>query len=140
MATTSCSIMSTSASVRGVRTLPGRVARSAVASYRRNVITLRARTRNCSGSVLRSRSPARLSATSGCLLTLSGTLVPSDEEADGVDGDLQHPVHVRGVEVVDLPRAQPVHAQVDCAGAQLAQPRDHEQGRGLHVVAEDARP
>src|ERR1700680_456453 len=100
---------------------------------------LRASTRNSSGVVELSRSPRKLSATSGWLLTFSGTVV-LDQQPDGVHCDLQHAVHVRGVEGVNLSRAQLIDAQVDRARAQLSQPRDHKQSRGLHVVAEHARP
>src|SRR6267142_4945373 len=99
---------------------------------------LRASTLNSSGAVERSRRPRRLSATRGWLLTFSGTVV-LDQSPDSIDGNLQHAIHVRRVEVVDLPRAQLVHAQVDRARAQLPQARDHKKSRGLHVVAEHAR-
>jgi hypothetical protein len=56
-------------------------------------MTLRARTLNSSGEVERSRNPRRLSATSGWLLTFSGTIV-LDEAPDGVNGHLEHAVHV----------------------------------------------
>src|SRR2546429_4873125 len=138
IATTSVSTAIASASASGVRTLPRRPGRSAVASYSRNVITLRASTRNSSGGVVLSRKPRRLSATSGWLLTLSGTGVASDKPPHSVDGDLQHAVHVRGVDVMDLAGAELVDAEVDRACSQLPQPRNDEERRSLHVVAEDA--
>src|SRR5579859_1020897 len=146
MATTSRSVISTSASRSGVRTVPGLTGRSAVASYSSSVITLRASTRNCSGSVARSRSPARLSATSGWRLTISGTgdplaaplLVALDQDPDRVDRHAHHAVHVRGVEVVDLAGADLVDAQADRARPHPADARHHVQGRRLHVVADHA--
>src|SRR5262245_37161559 len=137
IATTSVSSSMASASASGVCTLPCRTGRSAVASYSSIVITLRAWTRNSSGGVLLSRRPRRPSATIGCLLTLSGT-VALDENADRIDGDIQHADHEGRVEVVDLAGADLVNAQVDAARAHLAQPRHDEQRRGFHVVAEDA--
>src|SRR5438094_4549777 len=138
IATTSVSTAIASDSASGVRTLPRRPGRSAVASYSRNVITLRASTRNSSGGVVLSRKPRRVSATSGCLLTLSGTGVAFDQPPHSVDGHLQHAVHVRGVEVMDLAGAELVDAEVDRACSQLPQPRNDEERRSLHVVAEDA--
>src|SRR5580693_1834765 len=102
-------------------------------------MTLRARTLNSSGEVERSRNPRRLSATSGWLLTFSGTIV-LDEAPDGIHGHLEHAVHVRRVEMVDLAGAELVHAQVDRAGAQPPQAGDHEERGRLHVVAEHAGP
>src|SRR6185437_4923804 len=102
------------------------------------VISLRARTRNSSGGVSMLRSPARLSATSGCLLTFSGT-VALDQPSKRVDGHAQHAVHVLRVEVMDLACAQLVDAEVDRRRPALANPRDDEQRRRLHVVAEDTR-
>src|SRR5438132_8153533 len=139
MATTSVSTSIASASASGVRTLPRRTGRSAVASYSRSEMTLRARTRNSSGGVVLSRRPRRLSATSGCLLTLSGMGVAGDEPPNRVDGDLQHPVHVGGVEVMDLAGAELVDAEVDGPGSQLPEPRDDEKRRCFHIVAEDSR-
>src|ERR1700682_2200200 len=139
MATTSRAIDIAGASVSGVSTLPCRTGRSAVASYKSKVITLRASALNSSGEVDRSRNPRRLSATSGWLLTFSGTVL-LDQTADRVHGNLQHAVHVRRVEVMDLARAKLVDAQVDRARAQLAQPRHHEQRRRFHVVAQNPRP
>src|SRR5207245_4184062 len=135
IATTSFSTDVDGASASGVRTVPCLTGRSAVASYRSIVISLRARLRNSSGGVEVSRRPARLSATSGCLLTCSGTVV-LDQELQRVDRDAKHAIHVRRVEVMDLARAQLVHAEVDRARAQLAEPGDHEEGRRFHVVAE----
>src|SRR5438105_15937831 len=128
IATTSVSTAIASASASGVRTLPRRPGRSAVASYSRNVITLRARTRNSSGGVLLSRKPRRLSATSGCLLTLRDTGIAFDQPPDGVDGDRQHAVHVGRVEVVDLAGTELVDAEVDRPRTQLPKPRDDQQG------------
>src|ERR1700694_90969 len=140
IATTSAAISIASAAASGVCTLLRFTGRSAVASYSSIVMTLRARARNSSGCVVLSRSPRRLSATSGCLLTLRGTRVARDQAPQGVDRDLQHPVHVRRVEMLDLSRAELVHAQVDGGGAQLAQPRHDEERRRLHVVAQHAGP
>src|SRR6202140_5756404 len=106
IATTSRAIEIAGASVSGVSTLPWRTGKSAVASYSNSVITLRASTLNSSGGVEGSRNPRRLSATRGWLLTFSGTVV-LDEPPDGVHGHLQHAVHVRRVEMVDLAGAQP---------------------------------
>src|SRR5713101_5367605 len=139
IATTSRSIEIESASARGVRTVLWRTGRSAVASYRRTVISLRARTRNSSGCVETSRKPARLSATSGWLLTFSGT-VALDQQLHRIDGDAQHAVHVLRVEVVDLAGAELIDAKVDRARAQLANSRDDKERRRLHVIAEHARP
>src|SRR3977135_2236211 len=99
---------------------------------------LRASTLNSSGAVDLSRKPRRLSATSGWLLTLSGTVV-FDQEPKRVHRALQHSVHIRRVEVMDLSGAQLVHAKVDRARAQLPQARHNEERRGLHVVAQHAR-
>src|SRR5438270_1833852 len=140
IATTSVSSSIASASASGVRTLPRRTGRSAVASYSSIVITFRASVRNSSGSVVSSRRPRRLSATSGCLLTLSGTGVALDEPANGVDGDGQHAVHVGGVEVMDLTRSHLVDAQANSARSHLPHPRHDKQRRGLHVVTDHARP
>src|SRR2546429_9842237 len=107
MATTSAATIDASASRSGVSTVPWRTGRWAVASYSSIVITLRASTRNSSGAVLLSRNPARLSATSGGRLTVSGISVFGDQSAQRVHSHLQHPVHVRGLEVMDLARAQP---------------------------------
>src|SRR6267378_8372043 len=96
---------------------------------------LRASTRNSSGAVERSRKPRRLSATSGWLLTFRGT-VGLDQQPKRVDRDLQHAIHVRRIQVMDLTRAELVHAKVDRARAQLPQPRHHEKRRRLHVVAQ----
>src|SRR6266849_2627323 len=126
MATTSRSTEMEAASASGVLTVPCRTGRSAVAAYNRTVISLLARTRKSSGSVDTSRRPARLSATSGWLLTFSGT-VALDQQFHRIDGNAQHAVHVLRVEVVDL------------AGAELANSRDDEERRRLHVVAEHAR-
>src|SRR4030088_2655211 len=112
IATTSCAIEIAAACISGVCTLPCFTSRSTVASYSRNVMILRASTLNSSGVVERSRNPRRLSATSGWLLTFSGTVV-LDQPADGVHRDLQHAIHVGRVEVVDLSSADLVHAQVD---------------------------
>src|SRR5712692_8127371 len=101
-------------------------------------MSLRARARNSSGRVAASRRPARLSATSGWLLTLSGTVV-LDQPPESVDGDPKHAVHVLWVQVMDLARAELVDAEVDRARAPLADARDHEQGGRFHVVAEHAR-
>src|SRR5258708_36646453 len=120
-------MVTASASASGVCTVPWRTARSAVASYSSSVITFRARTLNSSGGVARSRSPRRLSATRGWLLTFSGTVV-LDEATDRIHRHLQHAVHQRRVEMVDLAGAELVHAQVDRAGAELPQARDHEEG------------
>src|SRR5260370_7307818 len=138
IATTSRATEIEAASASGVRTVPWRTGRSAVASYRRTVISLRARTRNSPGWVDTSRKPARLSATSGWLLTFSGT-VALDQQLHRIDGDAQHAFHIFRVEVVDLARAQLVDAHVDRAGAQLADSRDDEERRRLHVIAEHAR-
>src|SRR6267378_8076852 len=127
MATTSVSTAIASASASGVWTLPRRTGRSAVASYSSSEITLRASTRNSSGGVLLSRRPRRLSATSGCLLTLRGTRVAFDQPPDGVDGDRQHAVHVGRVEMVDLAGAQLVDAQVDGPRTHLPKPRDDQE-------------
>src|SRR5260370_16920190 len=101
-------------------------------------MSLRARTRNSSGGVAESRKPARLSATSGWLLTFSGTVV-LDQAAEGIDGDPKHAVHVLRVEVMDLARAQLVDAEVDRARAALPNARDDEKRGRLHVVAQHAR-
>src|SRR5712671_5585582 len=106
MATTSSSTVMAGASASGVRTEPCFTGRSAIASYRRKVITFRASVRNSSGGVVLSRSPRRLSATSGCLLTLRGTCVARDEPPQGINRDLQHAVHVRRIEVMDLAGAE----------------------------------
>src|ERR1700730_8060543 len=103
-----------SASVSGVCTLPRVTGRSAVASYSSRVMILRASTLNSSGAVDWSRKPRRLSATSGWLLTFSGTVV-LDEEPKRIHRDLQHAIHVGRVEVMDLPRPKLVHTQVDRA-------------------------
>src|SRR5690349_9644203 len=126
MATTSRSTSIASASASGVCTLPRRTGRSAVASYSSIVITLRAWTRNSSGGVLVSRKPRRPSATSGCLLTLSGKLVALDEQPNRVDRRGKHAIHVGRVEVVDLASSDLVHAQAHRAGAHLAETR-HDQ-------------
>src|SRR5260370_33755995 len=123
---------------RGASTVPCRTGRSGVASYSRTGISLRARTRNSSGWVETSRRPARLSATSGWLRTFSGT-VALDQQLHRIDGDAQHAVHVFRVQVVDLAGAELVDAYVDRARAQLADSRDDEQCRRLHVIAEHAR-
>src|SRR5262245_46545256 len=138
IATTSVSSSMASASASGVCTVPCRTGKSAVASYRSIVITLRAWTRNSSGGVLLSRSPRRPSATIGCLLTLRGT-VSLDQYPDCVDRDIEHAIHVRRVQVVNLAGADLVDAQVHAARPHLPQPRDHEERRALHVVAQDAR-
>src|SRR5260370_12865732 len=88
-------------------------------------MTLRARARNSSGCVALSRSPRRLSATSGCLLTLSATDVTRDEPTQRVDGDLQHAVHVGRVEVMYLPGPELVHAEVDRSPSHLPHPPHH---------------
>src|SRR5438105_14815265 len=98
---------------------------------------LRARSRNSSGSVVLSRSPARQSWTIGWLLTWSGT-VGLDQPADRVDRNPQHAVHEGGVQVVDLSSAHLVDAEQDDAGAIAAQGRDHQDGGRLHVVGYDA--
>src|SRR5713101_1877805 len=131
IATTSRSIEIESASARGVRTVLWRTGRSAVASYRRTVISLRARTLNSSGWVDTSRRPARLSATSGWLLTFSGT-VALDQKLHGIDGDAQHAVHVFRVEMMDLAGAQLIDAKVDRARAQLAR-SGHGIGQEIRV-------
>src|SRR5260370_10943767 len=135
MATTSLSISIASASASGVCTLPRFTGRSAVASYSSIVMTLRARARNSSGCVALSRSPRRLSATSGCLLTLSATNVTRDEPTQRVDGDFQHAVHVGESEVIDLSCPKLVHAEVERPRAQLAQPRIYQDRRLLHFAA-----
>src|SRR5258708_22100269 len=140
MATTSLSISIASASASGVCTLPRFTGRSAVASYSSIVMTLRARARNSSGCVALSRSPRRLSATSGCLLTLSATDVTRDEPTQRVDGDLQHAVHVGRVEVMYLPGPELVHPEGARSRAQLAQARHDEERRRLHVVAQHPGP
>src|SRR5712692_2249376 len=127
IATTSRSTEIAGASASGVRTVPRRTGRSAVASYSSIVISLRARFRNSSGGVDTSRRPTRLSATSGWLLTFSGTVV-LDEPLQRVHGDAQHAVHVGRIEVMDLPRPKLVDAEVDRARAQLPDAGDHEQG------------
>src|SRR5216683_706995 len=137
IATTSRSTDVDSASASGVRTVPWRTGRSAVASYSSMVISLLASTRNSSGGVLLSRRPPRLSATSGCLLMCSGTIV-LDEPLQRADRDAQHAVHVRRIRVKDLTRAKLVDAEVDGAGANLPDASYHEQRRRLHVVAENA--
>src|SRR5690349_11159110 len=106
------------ASASGVRTVPCRTGRSAVASYRRTVISLRARSRNSSGWVETSRRPARLPATSGWLLTFSGT-VALDQQLHSIDGDAQHAVHVLRIQVMDLAGAELVDAEVDGAARSL---------------------
>src|SRR3981081_257265 len=100
---------------------------------------LRASTLNSSGVVELSRSPRRLSPTSGWLLTLSGTVL-LDQPPNRVDCHLQHPLHVLRVAVLNLAGTELVYAEGDRARAPLAQARYHEQGRRLHVVAQDARP
>src|SRR5260370_12480641 len=127
------------ASASGVRTVPCRTGRSEVASYSRTVISLRARARNSSGWVETSRRPARLSATSGWLLTFSGT-VALDQQLHRIDGDAQHAVHVLGVEMMDLAGAQLIDAKVDRARAQLANSRDDEERRRLHLVPDHPPP
>src|SRR4029077_6567378 len=97
-----------------------------------------ASTLNSSGGVVRSRSPRRLSATSGWLLTFSGTIV-LDKAPDRVHCDLQHAVHVGRVEVVDFAGAQLIHTEVDRCRTQLSHTRDHKEGRGFHVIAQYAR-
>src|SRR5216683_5252801 len=138
IATTSRSTRVAAASASGVCTVPCRTGRSAVASYSRSVMSLRARTRNSSGGVAESRRPARLSATSGCLLTFSGTVV-LDQAAESIDGDPEHAVHVLRVEVMNLARAELVDAEVDRARAPLPNARDDEKRGRLHVVAQHAR-
>src|SRR5229473_4737366 len=138
IATTSRSTRMAAASASGVCTVPRRTGRSAVASYSRSVMSLRARTRNSSGGVAESRRPARLSATSGCLLTFSGTVV-LDQAAESIDGDPEHAVHVLRVQVMDLARAELVDAEVDRTRAPLANAGDDEKRGRLHVVAQDAR-
>src|SRR5207245_5725379 len=101
-------------------------------------MSLRARTRNSSGRVATSRRPTRLSATSGWLLTFSGTVV-LDQTLKCFHCDAQHAVHVRRIEVMDLARAELVDAEVDRARTKLPQSRDDEERRRLHVVAEHAR-
>src|SRR5258708_5712415 len=103
---------------------------------------LRASPLNSPGGVATSRSWRRLPPTSGWLLTLSDKAVPLDQPPHRINRDLEHAVHVRRVEVVDLSRAKFVDAQVDRARPQLAQPRYDEEGGRLHVVAQDssARP
>src|SRR5712692_2107829 len=100
-------------------------------------MSLRARTRNSSGGVAESRKPARLSATSGWLLTFSGTVV-LDQQLQGIHRDAKHAVHVLRVQMMDLARAQLVDAQVDRARTQLADASDDEQRRRLHIVAKHA--
>src|SRR5205807_1868321 len=114
---------------------------SAVDSYSSIVVSLRARVRKSSGGVDMSRRPAGLSGTRGWLLTCSGTVV-RDQQLQRVDRDAKHAIHVRRVEVMDLARAQLIDAEVDGARAQLAEPRDHEERRCFHVIAEHpgARP
>src|SRR5258708_25860782 len=97
-------------------------------------MSLRARTRNSSGGVAESRKPARLSATSGWLLTFSGTVV-LDQAAESIDGDPEHSVHVLRVEVVDLARAELVDAEVDRARAPLPDARDDENRGRLQFLA-----
>src|SRR5260370_7005248 len=97
----------------------------------------RARFRNSSGGGAAWRRPARLWATSGWLLTFSGTVV-LDQAAECIDGDPEHAVHVLRVEVVDLARAELVDAEVDRARAPLPNARDDEKRGRLHVVAETA--
>src|SRR6266851_2780337 len=100
-------------------------------------MSFRARFRNSSGGVAESRRPARLSATSGWLLTFSGTVV-LDEQLHSIDRDAKHAVHVLRVYVMDLAGAQLVNAEVDCARTQLADARHNKQRRRLHIVAEHA--
>src|SRR5260370_9991376 len=130
IATTSRSTEMDAASASGVRTVPCRTGRSAVASYSRTVISLRARTRNSSGWVETSRKPARLSATSGWLLTFSGT-VALDQQLHRVDSDAQHAVHVFRVECVDLSGSQLVDATVHHAPPHLATSSHDEYPRRL---------
>src|SRR6202030_2812321 len=92
---------------------------------------------NSSGGVERSRRPRKLSATRGWLLTFSGT-VALDEKPDRIHRNLQHALHVRGVEVVDLSGTQLVHAEVDRARSKLAQTGHHEERGRLHVIAQHA--
>src|SRR5216684_6380585 len=139
IATTSRSTRVAAASASGVRTVPCRTGRSAVASYSRSVISLRARFRNSSGGVDVSLRPTRLSATSGWLLTFSGTVV-LDQPLQRVHGDPQHAVHVGRIEVMNLARSELVDAEVDRACAQLADAGDHEKRRRFHVVAQHSRP
>src|SRR5215472_10318265 len=112
MATTSASTRRPAAFESGVRTVVARVGRSRVASASRNVIAFRASARNSSGTVARSRSPARQSWTTGCALTCSGT-VPFDQPAHGIHGHGQEPVHVRGLEMLDLAGPHLVGAHQD---------------------------
>src|SRR5437868_3208938 len=100
----------------------------------------RARTRNSSGGVPTSRSWRRLSATSGCLLTLSDKSVASDQAPQRVDRHLEHAIHVGGVEMMDLTGSNLVHAKVDRSGAQLAEAGHDKQRRRLHIVAKDPGP
>src|SRR5260370_13289143 len=102
-------------------------------------MSLRARTRNSSGGVAESRKPARLSATSGWLLTFSGTVV-LDQAAEGIDGDPKHAVHVLRVEVMDLARAPLVDAEVDRARAALPNESDEEKRGRPHVVTQTDTP
>src|SRR5712664_257305 len=139
IATTSCSTEIASASFSGVCTVPCTTGRSAVASYTSSVMILRASTLNSSGWVARSRKPRRLSATSGWLLTFSGTCVLFDQKTDRVHRDLQHAIHIRRIEMMDLSRAELVHAQVDRACTQLPDARHNEKRGRLHVVAQHAR-
>src|ERR1700704_1744322 len=100
----------------------------------------RASALNSSGGVATSRSWRRLSPTSGWLLTLRDKAVPLDQPPHRVDRHLQHSVHIRRIEVMDLAGAELVDAQVDCPGAQLAKAR-HDKKRGrLHVVAQHPGP
>src|ERR1700730_8008348 len=139
IATTSRSREMAGASVSGVITVPCLTGRSAVASYSSSVMILRASTLNSSGVVEVSRSPRRLSPTSGWLLTFSGTVL-LDQPTDRVDRDLQHPLHVLRVDVLDLAGTELVDAEVDRARAKLPQACHDEQCRGLHVVAQHTGP
>src|ERR1700682_2777630 len=109
IATTSRSNEMAGASVSGVWTLPCLTGRSMVASYSSRVMILRASTLNSSGEVELSRNPRRLSPTSGWLLTFSGTVV-LDQAPHCVHRDLQHPVHVLRVDVLDLAGAELIDA------------------------------
>src|SRR5260370_28524873 len=126
IATASRSTRVAAASASGVCTVPCRTGRSAVASYRRSVMSLRARFRNSSGGVVASRSPARLSATSGWLLTFSGT-VALDQQLQGIHRNAKPAVHVPRIHVMDLARPQLVDTHVDRARPQLADAPDDEE-------------
>src|SRR5919198_6403165 len=96
IATTSRSMTDTSASCRGVCTWVGREGRSAVASKTRNVMIRRARARNSSGSVPRSRSPARQSWTTGWALTWTGTALSAGVGSRTTSGVRHRPISVVG--------------------------------------------